>query len=236
MKIWKLVLAIMASASLVFGGAPALAANDGTQTPASSSHLDVYGVTLDWNPESFWAPAGCSTFDFSYRNGSGIRLLSIEFEILSQFGDKVGWDSEVGVDPGISGTWSEQICASDLTDGLGPYKLRLLIEDYASQSRSVETGLTFKARPAVIKNLRAAPTNKQARVTWSYLANAEGYEIRITYSNNVKRYGAWTQIDSGYSSSFIWTGLRGKTTYKVQVRAVTPFGYGDPSTVTFKTK
>ena len=211
------------------------AAND-TSGATDSNHLDTYGVTLDWNPESFWAPSGCSTFDFSFRNGSGIRLLTVGYEILSQFGDKISWSTEVGVDPGISGTWSDQICASNLSDGLGPYRVRLLIEDYSSQSRSVEGSLTFKARPAIIKNLRAAPTNKQAKITWTYLPSAEGYEIRISGANSSTRFGAWYQLNSKYSTSFIWTGLKSKATYRVQVRAVTAFGYGDVVSLSFKAK
>jgi hypothetical protein len=236
MKTRNRLLAVFAAAILAVAPMSASATTGDVGSASSQNRLEVYGVTLDWDPETFWAPSGCSSFAFKYSNGSGIRLLVIEFELLSVYGDKVAWESEIGVDPGIYGTWSEQICASDLADGLGPYKLRLTIEDYAGSSRSAEGELTFKARPAVVKNVRIAPTANSARVTWGYLPNATGYELRFTYNNNSKKFGPWNEVAALTSPNIRLTKLASKTNYRVQIRAVTDYGYGPVVTVSFRTR
>ena len=230
-------VSLLLSVSLGLSGfAPAQALEPKSATPVSQlGSVSVAGASVTWDSASLWAPVGCSRFDFSYKNETGIRLLVLSAEITSQFGDSVARESEIGVDPNVFGTWSVQICESDLVDGLGPYRLRLSIEDYDSSERSAIAEINFKARPADIKGLRAVPSTSSATIAWNKLAQAEAYEIRITSNSNFKKFGAWRETSS-YWATFKWTGLKRKTNYKVEVRAITTWGYGPASTVTFKTR
>ena len=235
MKKTRAGLALLISLVLTLGFSNASrATTDSSDAP--DGRLEVYGVTLEWNPEEMWAPEGCSKFNFKYNNGSGIELLRLGFELTSQYGDSVAWDAEVGVEPGVYGTWNKQICSFHLEDGLGPYKIKLLIKDYAGSSRDVEGSLTFKAKPAVIKSLRAMPSTTQAKISWAVLQGADGYEIRISTNASGTKFGSWQTLDSKYLNAFTWTGMKRKTNYTVQVRAVTPYGYGQAATVKFKTR
>lgn len=232
----KFLALLLAGSLSLFGIGPSQASEIKNATPVSQlGSVSVAGASVTWDSASLWAPVGCSRFDFAYKNETGIRLLVLSAEITSQYGDSVARESEIGVDPNVFGTWSVQICESDLVDGLGPYRLRLSIEDYDSSERSAVAEITFKARPADIKGLRAVPSTTSATIAWNKLAQAEAYEIRITSNSNFRKYGAWREVSS-YWATFKWTGLKRKTNFKVQVRAITTWGYGPESTVTFKTR
>jgi hypothetical protein len=200
----------------------------------NSGQLELAGATLTWDPESLWYPEGCSRFNFSYFNGTGIRLLVLGYDLVSQYGDRVAWDSQVGIQPNVSGTWDEQICDHSLEKELGPYTLTLSIELFGGTERSVSTEVWFKTRPADIKGLRALPSTNFVNISWTKLRSAESYEIRIAAASN-KKYSRWTTVDS-YYNSFKWTKLKRKTSYLVQVRAQTQFEYGKVSTVSFRTR
>jgi hypothetical protein len=118
----------------------------GLSTPAQASSLNVMGGTVTWDPATLYEPTGCSSFNFNYNNGTGLRLLQLEFQVKSKFGDSVIRESQIGIPAGTSGQWRVQVCRSDLIDGLGPYRTELTIEDYNGTSRMVTGSLAFRAR------------------------------------------------------------------------------------------
>lgn len=118
----------------------------GVSQPAQASQLEVLGASVSWDPGTLYEPTGCSSFNFDYINGTGIRLLQFEFQIKSRFGDSIANKTQIGFPAGNSGKWSIQICKSSLVDGLGPYVTELSIEDYQGSVRSVTGTLTFLAR------------------------------------------------------------------------------------------
>ncbi len=118
----------------------------GFSSPAQASSLDVLGAAVTWDPATLYEPTGCSSFNFNYNNGSGLRLLQLEFQVKGKFGDSLVRESQIGLPAGNSGQWSVQVCRSALTDGLGPYKTELTIEDYNGSSRMVTGTLSFRSR------------------------------------------------------------------------------------------
>lgn len=118
----------------------------GISQPARADSLDVIGATVTWDASTLYEPTGCSSFNFSYQNGSGIRLLQLEFQIKSKYGDSIARESQIGINAGTSGQWRVQVCRSALVDGLGPYQTQLAIEDYSGSSRVVNGTLSFRAR------------------------------------------------------------------------------------------
>ena len=59
-------------------------------------------------------------------------------------------DSLIGAPPGKSGIWDKQICSFDLKSGLGPYKIKVFIEDYDARGGGTlekYTDISFTARP-----------------------------------------------------------------------------------------
>lgn len=115
-------------------------------TPAKADTMDVLGATVTWDASMLYEPTACSSFNFNYNNGSGIRLLQMEFQIKSKFGDSIARESQIGINSGTSGTWRVQICRSALIDGLGPYKTEFTIEDYSGSSRMVTGSISFRSR------------------------------------------------------------------------------------------
>jgi hypothetical protein len=205
---------------------------EGSET--NSGRLELAGAELTWDPDALWYPEGCSRFKFAYVNGTGIELLRLGFDLVSKYGDRVAWDAQVGLKPGISGTWDEQICDHSLEKDLGPYSLSLSVKLYGGTERSVSTEVWFKTRPADITGLKAIPSTTFVNVSWVKVRSAESYEVRIAAASN-KKYSAWRTVDS-YYNSFKWTGLKRKTSYLVQVRAQTQFEYGKIATISFKSK
>ena len=114
--------------------------------PAKASQLEVMGATVTWDPATLFEPTGCSSFNFSYNNGTGIRLLQLEFQVKSRFGDSLIRESQIGIPAGTTGQWRVQVCAFELVDGLGPYSTELSIEDYEGTVRSATGSLSFLSR------------------------------------------------------------------------------------------
>lgn len=101
---------------------------------AEAAELNVYGATATWSDKLYKA-TGCSQYDFSYNNASGIRLLSLSVSILDPYGQKLADNIKVGLDNGLKGTFNLQICSFAFTAGLGPYTVKLSIQDYAGSTR-----------------------------------------------------------------------------------------------------
>ena len=79
----KRLISIFLTSLLSFAGVV------GISQPAKADSLDVIGATVTWDASMLYEPTGCSSFNFSYQNGSGIRLLQLEFQIKSKFGDSI---------------------------------------------------------------------------------------------------------------------------------------------------
>jgi hypothetical protein len=228
----KILIGVIA---LIIASSPAGFSAKAVESPQTSSgFLELAGAQLTWDPESLWYPEGCSRFKFTYVNGTGIELLRLGFDLVSQYGDRVAFNAQVGIKPNVSGTWDTQICDHSLEKDLGPYTLSLSVKLYGGTERSVSTEIWFKTRPADITGLRAVPSTTFVNISWVKVRSAESYEVRIAPAST-KRYSSWTTVDN-YYNTFKWTGLKRKTTYLVQVRAQTQFEYGKVSTISFKSK
>jgi hypothetical protein len=129
----------------------------GVSLPAQAGSLEVLGATVTWDEASLFEPTGCSSFNFRYVNGTGLRLLQLEFQVKSRFGDSVVRESQIGIPAGTSGQWRVQVCKSELIDGLGPYSTELSIEDYDGTVRTATGTLSFKSRNAPAAPTRPAP-------------------------------------------------------------------------------
>lgn len=120
---------------------------------ASAGELALLGAKLSWS-DKMYVSDGCSRYDFQYTNGTGIRLLSLGFELNDPFGRNLTDWTEVGVEPNKSGTWNRQICSSAFTNGPGPYIIKFSIKDYSSTQRQETKEIYFLPLPT------ASPTPK----------------------------------------------------------------------------
>jgi 5-hydroxyisourate hydrolase-like protein (transthyretin family) len=135
-------------------------------TASQAASLNVQNVTLNWDESSFYFPDGCGRYNFDYANNIGFRLLRIEAQITDQYGTLVDWDSEIGVDNGVFGRWTMQICDWELKSGNGPYNVQFSIEDYDGSSRFQTMPLTFLSRPAPTPTA-SVPTASEITTTTS---------------------------------------------------------------------
>lgn len=120
-----------------------------TSAPAQAASLNVLGFSVT-TPQTMYFPTGCSSFEFAYQNNTGFALLQVGYIFMDPYGDRIANDSLIGAPSGGSGVWDEQICAFDLKNGLGPYKLKVYVEDYSSRggnTREQVTDIYFTARP-----------------------------------------------------------------------------------------
>jgi len=113
---------------------------------AKADSLEVLGGIVTW-PDKMYLPDGCSSFAFQYRNNTGVRLLQLGFIITDPFGRKVEDQSEIGIDPNKSGTWNAQMCRLDFKNGLGPYTIKVFVQDYSSTQREVQKEIYFLSIP-----------------------------------------------------------------------------------------
>lgn len=125
----------------------------GPTTPAQAAQsIDLYGFTVSWN-DTLYFPEGCSNFEFNYVNNVGYELLQVGFIFMDPYGERIAYDSLIGAPSGGSGTWDEQICKHELLNGLGPYTMKIFIQDYDSRggnTREKTTQISFKARPGQV--------------------------------------------------------------------------------------
>jgi len=125
---------------------------------ANAGELNLIGATVNWSDEMYIS-TGCSYYDFSYANNTGVTLLNMSFYVTNEYGDKVVSESQsYGMKNGISGTWNTQICNHHFTSGIGPYNTKLTIKDYAGTQKQVEGQITFLARPGATGTSTSKPS------------------------------------------------------------------------------
>ncbi len=125
-----------------------------TQDSGAITTLQVSGFSVSW-PKVMYFPSGCSRFEFKYVNNSPKTFLQVGFKLSDPYGGSVASDSLIGAPPGRSGIWDEQICKSALESGLGPYRMKVYIEDYASAgggSLEQYSDVYFTQRPTASTN------------------------------------------------------------------------------------
>lgn len=133
--------ALLSATALVFAG-PVVPAQ-------ASQSIDLYGFNVSWN-DTLYFPEGCSNFEFNYANNVGYELLQVGFLLLDPYGERIANDSLIGAPSGGTGTWDEQICKHELMNGLGPYTIKVFVQDYDSRggnTREKTAQVYFKARP-----------------------------------------------------------------------------------------
>ena len=109
---------------------------------ANAAEVDLYGAKVTWN-DKLYQTDGCSNYDFNWYNGVGRRLLSFEISIVDAYGRRLGDASKIGVEAGTSGVFNVFICESSFKTGLGPYTLKVYIEDYTGGFGSRQTTKDF---------------------------------------------------------------------------------------------
>jgi hypothetical protein len=116
--------------------------------PASNAgSLDVFGGVISWS-DKMYIGKGCSQYEFNYVNGTGVELLRLGFSIVDPYGQKLVDDSQIGIEPGISGTWTRQICKHQFTNGTGPYRIKGEIKAYGGTQRQAESEIFFLNIPS----------------------------------------------------------------------------------------
>jgi hypothetical protein len=197
--------------------------------------IDAGGVTATFSPAEWFMPSGCSKFSWSYYNGSPVRLLQIDLQIKTSYGDLVANNFALDLDPSESGQSQIQICNTKLAEGRGPYKVALVVKPWKGSDFPYATELlTFQARPTALNGVRATASTSFINLTWNELPAARllGYEVRIAPAAT-KKYSSWKSTDY---VRYKFSGLKRKTAYLIQVRALTPDGYGTIKTVNSKTR
>ena len=134
----KIKIALIALASLIF---PALNASN-----ASADSLNVLGGIVSW-PDKMYVATGCSKYGFEYSNGTGVELLSLGFNLTDPFGGSVAYNSQIGIKPGITGSWDTQICSFHFTNGNGPYIMKVTVKDFAGTAKSLTKEIMFLTSP-----------------------------------------------------------------------------------------
>jgi len=152
-------------ATVLFISAPVYS----SPTPAVANNtitsLEVAGFTVSW-PKVMYLPTGCSRFEFKYVNNSPYALLQVGFNLTDPYGDSIENDSLIGAPPGKSGIWDKQICSFDLKSGLGPYKIKVFIEDYDARGGGTlekYTDIFFTARPGSASKIVVCTKNSSIK-------------------------------------------------------------------------
>lgn len=155
-----------------------------TQSGLFDGEVSVSGATVRWSTELFF-PTGCSRFTFYYSNYTGIRLLSLEMDITDSTGNLITWESEIGINNNVSGTWSTQICGHQLDGGPEFYNVELIIEDYNSHTLSDSDYLWFVGVPGTLENF-------VMNLFYDFVGRPATYDEIYDWSTNL-RYGIWSR-------------------------------------------
>ena len=165
--------------------------------------ITAYGTTSSWDQSDFYYPEGCSVFDVSYANNSGGRLLVLEVELISQFGDLIESDAVIGIQNGINGVFHFFICDWNLGGTLGPYTMRLTAERYTSDgggSFTSQTQLDFRNRPQYQTKKPTPSITGESKVGKVLTAQPGIWDDGVTLTYQWKRDGA--VIQSANSSTY----------------------------------
>lgn len=153
-------------------------------TTSHAGSVDVLGATVSWDDNAMTYPRdGCYSYRFNYVNNTGIELLTLRFELLNQQGRLVTNNSQIGIKPGISGIWTQQICTSAVAP-TDTFTVRAEIKDYAGSAREASVPFAFVgATPRVITS-PAAPVVSPSNPTGAKRAskcynNKTGERIRV---------------------------------------------------------
>jgi hypothetical protein len=145
---------------------------------ARADSLDVLGGVVSWS-DKMYLPDGCSSFSFQYKNNTGVELLQLGFVLTDPYGRAVENASEVGIAPGKSGTWNQQMCYFDFKNSIGPYVMKVFVKDYNSTQREAEKEIFFLAIPgssaSSSSGLNPTPTPTPAPTV--YITNPADLEL-----------------------------------------------------------
>jgi hypothetical protein len=147
--------------------------------------VEVAGATVYWDTESMYYPSGCSRFNFYYYNGSGIRLLTLQMSITDFNNNSIDWESEIGINNGVGGTWSTQICGFELENGADLYNIELLIKDYSSNTLTDEDFIWFNGVSGTWENF-------VINLFWDFIGRPATYDEISEWSTNLE-YGYWSK-------------------------------------------
>ena len=183
----------------------------------SINSLEVAGFNVSW-PQIMYMPTGCSLFEFKYINNAPYAFLQVGFKLTDLYGGAISDDSLIGAPPGRSGIWDEQICAQALNSGLGPYKIKIFVQDYSSRGggtlekyANIYFTSTPKAPDAPSKLVGALKGTAVDYTFESLIANPEvtKYEVAISTlitpnqnPENVFSWGAKTILKDSTTKSF----------------------------------
>ena len=109
---------------------------------AHATEVNLAGAVVTWKDKLYQAD-GCSNYDFDWYNGVGQRLLQFKIIISDPYGRQLEDADKIGVEPGTRGVFTLFICKSAFKAGLGPYTLKVYIEDYSGGFGSRQTTKDF---------------------------------------------------------------------------------------------
>jgi len=190
LRVYRLIGLLVATVVLLGG-------LHGVNAPvAHAGEIRLQGVIVRWDDNLFVKPTGCGNYAIDWTNGSGRRLLMIRVQVMRSNDISLFWQSQIPALPGQSGTFNQVICDSRLSDGLGPYRVDLTIEDYGGASFVASAPLTFLSTapapapgaapgaatraPKRPSSIRVKLTGTTANVSWREAPLAQqvtGYEV-----------------------------------------------------------
>lgn len=156
-----------------------------TQSGFLDGEVSVGGAYVWWDIESMYFPSGCSRFNFYYENYTGIRLLTLEMNITDSTGNLIVWDSEIGINNGVTGSWSKQICAFELDAGPDLYNIEIIIKDYSSHTYTDSDFIWFLGASGTLDNF-------VMNLFYDFIGRPPTYDELSEWSSNL-RYGTWSR-------------------------------------------
>ena len=142
---------------------------------ASAGEIIIGDSSLSWN-DKMYKSDGCSKYDFNYKSVvKTANTTNIEFAITDPLGRQVSNASSRNRSGSITGTWDQQICVRDFTNGLGPYILKFTVSDFiASNTISDKKEIFFLPLPGATPEAAPAPT----QVKTVYVENPADLTLR----------------------------------------------------------
>jgi hypothetical protein len=226
-------------------GTPPTQTNPPTAVTGGSTSLDVAGFSVTWSDVMYF-PTGCSKFEFRYVNNLPRKLLRAGFTLTDKFGDSIAQQSLIGADPGRTGIWNVQICNHNLETGLGPYRMKVYIEDYSSNgggSLEQYADLFFTSRtgtpptqtnpPGILPGDARGSDEEGSKATASVVANgsrkfnltvrvrnASGQMVRVFFGGVLRAEVTATSSDFSFRAS---SGKKGRRVVEVTADSTSIF-------------